>query len=418
MFGKGALLVTLSFAISFSIYQLKMSRAVVNAADNFVQQYANERLYHAKISALDMGIAKMWNENFLSGSFNVVMNQCSTQVSVVSVGLDTLKLKVRAWTYVFDEHEYARSSKNLMLRDSVIAFFKYKTPVSRFFWFTENEGLVHWITGDTVWGPLHTNGLLRMSGSPTFFGKVTAKQGITPMPTDPSNLANFLGGWEIGNNNVVDTDMSSIITAATIGNGAAPTNTKSIYNEVTTFEFIPPDNIVRTVGNNPPDTVTLASIAPTGVIYSTKDVHLKGILDGRLSIYTTENIIIEDDIKYADDPQTNPSSNDMLGLIAGKNVIIADNPANNDNVIVQASIMAMNGSFMAENYENRPVSGQLNLLGSVYQKDRGAVGTFNWGSNTLRSGFQKNYRFDDRLGSQSPPYYPYVRNIELLAWWE
>ncbi len=418
MFGKGAIIAVIGFAIAFSVYQTKMSRTVVSAIDSFNQQYENTRLNHAKLSAMNIGINKAWSEDWLNGNFDLVIQECSTHVAISQVGLDTVKLKVNAWTYAFDEEQFAMNQNSLRMADSVTAFFQYRSPVSKFFWYTINEGNVYWTTEDTVWGPLHTNGLLRVSGSPTFYGKVTAKLGITPSPTSPESQANYFGGWEIGVQNDVQTDMMPLIAAANAGNGAAAMNTKSLYDTKVTFNFQADGSVIRTVQGNPPDTLLVSDLAPTGAIYSTETVKVKGVFDGNVTIYSEKNIVILNDIVYADNPLLNPNSDDLLGLVAKKNVVVRDNAANNNDVNIQASIMAVNGSFKAQNYQTRPIAGKLTLLGSVFQKNRGAIATFNWGSNSIRSGFAKNYRFDDRLSSLTPPYFPYVRNLQLLAWWE
>jgi len=78
--------------------------------------------------------------------------------------------------------------------------------------------------------------------------------------------------------------------------------------------------------------------------------------------------------------------------------------------------MAINGQFTAQNYDSRPVSGELKITGSIAQKYRGPVGTFGWGG--IISGFSKRYKFDSRCASLSPPSYPYVRELSLVSWWE
>jgi hypothetical protein len=101
-------------------------------------------------------------------------------------------------------------------------------------------------------------------------------------------------------------------------------------------------------------------------------------------------------------------------------VIITDN-ANNDNpatgVNIQASILSRSGGLTADNYNHRPVSGTLTLLGGVQQYQRGPVGTFN-SSNVIDHGFQKNYRYDNRLMIGSPPLYPTTGTYEVLSWYE
>jgi hypothetical protein len=290
-------------------------------------------------------------------------------------------------------------------------------PVSRYFWFTNEEGTIYWITGDTVWGPLHTNTTILTSGSPVFYGKVTAYKGINPNPMTKSNKAKFYGGWEVGVNNAVPSDVSHLVNAADVGNGGAAVNTKSIYNKVTTFDFQADGSVIRTVQGDPPDTVSVAFIAPKGAVRSTENIRVKGEFNGAVSFYTTKSIYIDDNLVYADNPQINPYSDDILGLVANNNIYVTDNAANNSNCQIQACLMAINGKFGAENYSTRPVAGILDMTGSIVQNQRGAVGTFGSGG-IINHGFSKRYRFDPRLSSLSPPNYPYIKSLRLVAWWE
>ena len=538
MVGKGALIVIFGFISAFTVYQLKLASTAVSATDNFNQEYINTLVHESALSAMNIGITEVWDKAVKDSSFSFVINNCSTSVIINSVGLDTVKLKVKSWRYAFHEETFRISRKAKKIQDSVVAYFVYNTPASRFFWFTNEEGNIYWTTGDSVWGPVHTNDVLKTSGAPVFYGKVTAKLGISPLPDYWWNNAKFYGGWEIGVENQVPTDLEHLIHAAIAGNGGAATNTKSIYDTETTFEFLSSGDVIRTVGDNPPDTVSLEEIAPTGVIYSTEDIRVKGTLNGIVTLCSEQNIWIDDDIVYAgsgesddhddeekeedketrggkkghkdddddeededhdddeeedddhddeededhdddeeedddhddeededhdddeeedddhddeededhdddeeeddehddeededhdddddeedenDDNDSQSSSDDILGLVAKYNVIVTDNPANNDDVEIHAAIMAINGSFLAENYDSRPVAGELRVVGSMVQNSRGPIGTFNWWNKQLISGFNKNYRFDTRFSAISPPYYPYVRQLRLVAWWE
>jgi hypothetical protein len=77
---------------------------------------------------------------------------------------------------------------------------------------------------------------------------------------------------------------------------------------------------------------------------------------------------------------------------------------------------------MADNYGSRPISGTLNVLGSVVQWTRGNVEKYNGGGNIIVHGFSKRYRYDDRLADPAvrPPFYPgcYVKNYSITNWWE
>jgi len=145
---------------------------------------------------------------------------------------------------------------------------------------------------------------------------------------------------------------------------------------------------------------------------------VKGILNGELTIYAGDDIFIDDDVVYADDPNTNPDSDDLLGLVAGDKVFVTDNAPNNNDLNIQACLMAVNGKFTAENYSTRPVAGELRVTGSIVQNQRGPVGTFSRWTGSITHGFSKRYKYDPRLYSKSPPYYPYIRHLHLVSWWE
>ncbi len=415
MFGKGSLILVLGAVITFSLYQVKLNRAVLSTTDNFNYHYMKTMAHETAQSAMNYAVNDVWVNNTSNANYNIYADGCTSNVLISTVGLDSIRARVNTWSWGYKDEDY---DNPVRIRDSIYAVFSYETPISRYFWFTQNEGSVYWITGDTAWGPIHTNSVLNTSGAPVFYGKVTAFGGMSPSPTKKSNPAEYLGGWEIGIEVEIPTDYSPLVNAAIAGNGAAAMNTKSMYDKETTFEFLSNGDVIRTVSGVGTDTVAVTDIAPTGVIYSTKDVRVKGTLNGQLSIYSLDDIWIDDDLVMADDPLTNSSSDDILGLIAKDDVIVTNNAANNGDCRIQASIMAATGSFTAEDYSSRPVSGKLEVTGSIVQKDRGPIGTFNSWTKSIVSGFSKRYRYDNRLMGMNAPYYPYVRELRLVSWWE
>jgi len=413
MLGKGAILTVFGFILAFSMYQVRMSKNVMATADNFNTQYVETMVHETALSAMNFAINKVWQTNDTSGSFMVKANSCTSQVNISKVGADTTQIQVRTWGYLFDTdlQEFRKEERDMS------AFFSYNMPISKYFWFTDDEKGVFWITGDTVWGPMHTNKTIKTSGNPVFYGKVTAKMGFSPDPTSTKNQADYFGGWETGIYNEIPTDMTPLVNAAAIGNAGAPLNSKCIYDIETTFDFQADGSVIRTVSGNPPDTVSLATIAPTGVIVSSADVRVKGTFNGDMTIYSQGNIWIDDDIVYADNPQTNPHSDDLLGLVAKDYVYVTDNAANNSDVNIQAAMMSIERSFKAENYNTRPIGGVINLTGSVCQYHRGPVGTFSFGHGIM-TGFLKRYRFDPRFSFASPKNFPYLKSLRLVSWWE
>ena len=418
MGGKASIIVIIGFMSVLSLYQLNLSKKINSAYDSFDQSYMKAIIHESALTAMNFGVNRLWQTETCPDSFNIYASGCTSKVNIVSLGLDSIKVLVKTRGYMFDEVHYAQTNQLLLVEDSLYSYFCFNTPASRFFWFTNTEGSVYWITGDTVWGPLHTNNYLNTSGYPVFYGKVTARRGISPSPTSSSNHAKYYGGWEVGINSSVPTNMTTLVNAAMAAHGSNPVNTMCYYNQNISLNFQSNGDVIRTVGSNPPDTVSISTIAPTGAIYCTQQVRVKGVFNGQLTIYSLGNLWIDDDIVYADNPQTNPNSDDLLGLVSNQNIIITDNTANNSSVVINATVMAVNGSFYAQNYSSRPVAGTLTMLGGIIQNTRGAVGTFSSYTGNIISGFSKRYYFDNRLRSMSPPYYPFVRYLKLVAWWE
>ena len=166
-----------------------------------------------------------------------------------------------------------------------------------------------------------------------------------------------------------------------------------------------------------------------GVVAFNGTIGVSGVLRGRVTLYTTGTVVILDDIRYATDPSTGKCA-DMLGIIGGTNITIADNALNSPQAIQPANgnqfwksfddtkdlyahgiMMALNTSFGAENYDQPPSNangceggpsgrGCLYLSGGLIQESRGAVGL------TTGQGYVKRYSYDHCAVSTPPPYFP------------
>lgn len=86
---------------------------------------------------------------------------------------------------------------------------------------------------------------------------------------------------------------------------------------------------------------------------------------------------------------------------------------------IYAAILAVNHSFIVDNFRCGNPLGTLTVHGAIAQIFRGTVGTHNNG--VVASGYAKNYIYDDRLQYESPPYFlnpvraPWTIRRETLA---
>jgi hypothetical protein len=100
---------------------------------------------------------------------------------------------------------------------------------------------------------------------------------------------------------------------------------------------------------------------------------VSGTLNGSLTVGASGDVVIPNSILYADDPRVNPASDDTLGIISESDIVIDD--AAPTNLEIDACAMALNTSFMMENWWVGPAKGTLTVYGGIIQDERGPVGT-------------------------------------------
>jgi hypothetical protein len=163
-----------------------------------------------------------------------------------------------------------------------------------------------------------------------------------------------------------------------------------------------------------------------GVIYVDGKVGVSGTVRGRVTLVSPSDIIILDNVKQATDPAAGVCD-DILGLLAVDDVIVADNlinaPVNtagssyktlravgNQDEVIHAVVLALD-IFTVQNYDQGPTTpekcntqnwgrGCLRLTGGIIQRTRGAVGT------TAGTGNLKRYSYNACAYTDPPPYFP------------
>ena len=326
---------------------------------------------------------------------------------------------------------------------SIFVSGEEKTPVS--------GNPVYWITGDEVWGPMHTNGTLYINGNPVFHDRVTysgsppvVTSGSHPVyqfPDDPQKVAQL----------VFPSSNSQLKTFAQLPGG--------YYYSGRTCILLNGNQV--TIRNKGVAAVT-RPLPPNGVIYvdggtggtnkwdlSKGNVFVSGTLDGRLTIAAANDIYItgKDPTNYTYSVATNTGgikysdtdfdpaggiTDDMLGLVAGGYVRILhhDWPSASSsssmadvapsNITVHAAIFALNWAFEYEDYDNGSQKDVLTMVGSLTQKYRGAVGTFDQYTGKRITGYLKNYTHDPRMSYDTPPHFlePLNAGWEIRSWRE
>jgi hypothetical protein len=260
---------------------------------------------------------------------------------------------------------------------------------------------------------------MRVHKHPVFFGKATTKRSMIYYKDEPTDKPYFFGGYDQGVDLPLPTNAVDDMEAIADDDGLKLSGHDTVY---ITFDR---DSLRYRFSYNAKNTVVyLPTAAPNGLIFA-KDcvVRLKGTVKGQYTLgcssimdATKGTIYLDDDIVFDKDPRIYPSSNDLLGICAENSVYITDNVPNRTDINIHGSIYSEKGGFGAQNYDTRPISGNINLLGGIIQNTRRAVGTF--GSSGIKSGFAKRYRYDDRLRVASPPFFPGTGGFEIVSWFE
>lgn len=423
MFGKGAIILVLGFGVIFGIVGTRLNWLESNSIDNMAYYYDVSQSHNLAVMGANASISKLYQNPGLRG---VITTQTFTSgnlkggsftARVDSLSMTNLRLRtVSTFTST-------RGIPPKTYHDTVEVFFSKQLAqsFSMYAWMTNFEGNVFWITGDTVWGRVHSNGNLHISGSPVFIEKVTTAKAFNPKPGSGQSNAIFKKGYETGVAPIqYPTDLNELIAASTSG-GKRYTNDIWVELNAGTSDNNDGKAYIRNSAAGPiVDSVILNAAGFNGVILGNQIVYVKGKLDGRLSIGSLNNMYVIDDVTYERNPQTIITSDDMLGLVSEGSVIVSNNTANNTNCEIHASIFSRAGSFTAEDWNSRPVSGWLKIVGGLIQNTRGAVGQF--AGSTLKNGFSKRYYYDERLSNTSvrPPFFPgfYRSTYSIANWWE
>jgi hypothetical protein len=369
---------------------LAMAHSIAGAGMNLASRAIFEnKLWHAGFS----------NKAFAGGKFNV---------TVEDLGGNKVKM---ASTAVFAG------------TTSVVACVLQPSSFSRYTYYSTDDKNGYWVGGDTIWGPFHCNNTLNVAyvngGSPVFMQRATSLKGI-------KNYNNakpvFKGGYDKGVDVSLPADLTPLKDKAQEGGKWLEEHA----NQGVFIEFLANGNVKWRI-DGPTDwsggdwtTEPLTSFAPNGAVWvNENNLHIKGVLNGRVTVGAKKDIWIDNDLIYAADPRVG-YSDDMLGLVADRTLYISDNAENrgpNNNFTLMGSIFSRLDGLWAQNYSTRQVEGKLITVGGQISKYGGYTGTFS--GTTITHGFLPGGTYyDDRLLNDAPPFFPTTGNFEVVSWFE
>jgi hypothetical protein len=142
------------------------------------------------------------------------------------------------------------------------------------------------------------------------------------------------------------------------------------------------------------------------------NVTVQGTVNGQLTVAADQNVYISGSVAYNSDPRTNPSSTDMVGLVANQNVTVIESSAPTQ-LELSAVMVALQGSFQVDQwwvYRGNATTAVMDQYGSLINYVCGATGEMDMSGNLL-GGWNQQQSYDYRLATLAPPGFPpYVNN--------
>ena len=310
-----------------------------------------------------------------------------------------------------------RATKSLTVTMRVESFAKYA-------YFTESEynpnvgGTIWFFDKDVITGPLHSNSRISICGDPVFRGAVssTADSFRFYHGGPPNDKPVFKEGYEL------EARRRELNKNINLDRIRAASQSSGLYLNCQAAKIVFKSNgrisYRRKTGGRWRSWKTVP-MPSNGVVYCTGNATVRGTLNGQctVAVGSRKSISIPSDIRYRVDP-ANPSCTDMLGLVAGKEVKITKTSPGGADITIHASILAFDESFGVEDYARIPVMGTIHIHGGIIQRYRGPVGTFYANSGRKASGYAKDYQYDQRMLSTTPPYFPATGGYEFVSYEE
>jgi type II secretory pathway pseudopilin PulG len=297
-----------------------------------------------------------------------------------------------------------------------------------------------WVSADVMNGPAYTDDqyLINTGASPTFGRYANDKIESSAPGTTQADVcsgsncqsANFVGN-RIENAKAIPTpsDNSELLTdAQNYGNVYSGTTTIQISGTIatavscvtaTTCVTHPPVDLTAqpiiyvtnapgctppvysgTVGSYPTDGSGHYTGCAGDAYVSTSSNYTTSVTIG-----AANNVVIDGNITTTSDGSGNPTGSATMGLVANEFVRVMHGCTSNQlsNPIIDAAVLALNHSFIVDNWTCGGSSGNLTVHGAIAQYFRGPVGQVA-GNGGVLNGYAKNYNYDDRLANILPPY--------------
>jgi hypothetical protein len=326
------------------------------------------------------------------------------------------EIDVGAWARAFEI--LSTGEKDGVVRQIRVAALE--ETFAAYQWFVNQGGWRWFRTGERFEGPVHTNKMLQIDGAPWFGAKVTAAQDLT---MQLGSAPVFEAGYELHVDPIELPSFSEVtgtLRDAAAAEGIFEGSFKGEY-ELQIGRTEPGYLSYRTLDDKegPGRWIDREIASTNGVAWFGETVHVSGVLDGGLTVVSEDDIWIDDDVLYEDSSPgsgPNPGCDDLLGLIAEGDIVIASTLPDIGDREVHGLMMALGNDIHAEDYQLGPPRGAFILYGGLMVEKSVHLGEYQ--HEILISGYLRDYHWDQRLQAWAPPLFPKTGNYMVVVWEE
>ncbi len=134
-------------------------------------------------------------------------------------------------------------------------------------------------------------------------------------------------------------------------------------------------------------------------------LHVRGVVAGKVLVQSEKKIVIDDDLTYAHPPEIVYDSEDYLGLVCRKDIVIAPPQMTGPGDLHLSAAILAGGRFEVTHLY-RGDKATLHIYGSL------SAGSL----SATEPRYATHVRFDKRLEQRRPPYFPMTDRYEITDW--
>jgi hypothetical protein len=401
--GRSAIYLVMGTTTILLFFGTQMSSVSTEAMSNAMDYYESTQRYNIAEAGANMACNKLFlDDTWKDGFQNVDFDDGNINVTVEDSGVGKVLV-----TSIGTFQNASQTIKVLLQKSSFSKFTMYCGNVSSAAKFRD---------GDTINGPIHINDKLSTQGGPVFIGKATMGS-----LKATSGTPKFLGGYQQG----VNIPFPDYTTYAANIKSLASSGGKFQNGGELWLKFLSNGDVQYKASSGAAwsAAMSLSTYAPNRNICINDGVlHVEGTLKGKVTLASTVTTstaptatkgatVIENNIRFATDPITTPSSTDMLGLVSAGDLTFQQIPIRVDGSYFTNQNATLNSSF-----RNSSPPGQLKVVGTFMAKDMNST-DFGTGSNKGANFYMK---YDDRVEAMPPDNFPFpaTSGFEILSWFE